>query len=159
MANSYEIIKYKHLAMSKIINDEKIVELIGADVEAVEDILFKNVFPNIRSPAVEQEEMTYIFITINIPTNRNPNNLMKDILVGFNVVSHQKLLRVKNADGNYIDGSRIDLLSAAIDDNFNHSNIFGVGELKLISNVEGMMDKDHPCRTITFSIEDFDNRR
>ncbi|MEG0617138.1 MAG: hypothetical protein RR508_06180, partial [Oscillospiraceae bacterium] len=55
-------------------------------------------------------------------------------------------------------GTRIDLLSHQMDKLFNGKDIFGIGNLKLISNSEGNLDRLHPCRTLRFQIMDFDNK-
>jgi hypothetical protein len=154
LANSYEIIEYKEKAMKEIINNREIVDLIDQSVIFPDDLLFENVFPSARSPSTEEEEKTYVFITVNVPTVRNKNNLMKDLLINFVIVTHQNLLRVQD-----LVGSRVDLLASKIDKAFNGSDAFGVGYLKLVSNVEGLIDTTHPSRTITFSIADFDNIR
>lgn len=155
MANSYEIIEYKQKAMSLIVNNEAIIELIDEkDAEYPDDLINTNLFSHLRVPETEKEAKTYILLTVDVPTNRSQNNLFKNVVFTVVVATHQGNMHIPRRAGN-----RVDLLAYEIDKLFNGSDVFGVGELKLLSNIEGFADKTHPCRTIKFTVEDFDNKR
>lgn len=155
MANSNEIVRYKQTIVSMIVNDEDIIELLDEkDVEYADDLVYINIFPYFRIPQTEQEQKAYILMYIDVPTNTNPNNLMKDIIITFVVACHDGKMKVQGTGG-----TRVDLLSAKVDERFNGSEVFGIGRLKLISNLEGNLSKTHPCRTLKFKIMDFDNKR
>ena len=155
MANSYEIIQYKQKAMSLIVNNEAIIDLIDEkDAEYPDDLINTNLFSYLRVPTTEQEAKTYILLTVDVPTNRSQNNLLKNVVFTVFVVSHQEKMYVPRRAGN-----RVDLLAHEIDKLFNGSDVFGIGELKLVSNTEGFVGQNYPSRTIKFTVEDFDNKR
>lgn len=159
MANSEEVSLYKQKAISLIINNPEIVSLIISDdgkpvIEYADDLIYERVFPFIKAPETEQELSTYLFMTVDIPSNGNQNNLLKNVVFTFVVVTHYNLMRVQNRVGN-----RLDILSALIDKQFNEKDYFGLGKIKLVSNTEGCVDKTHPCRTIKFVVEDLNNKR
>lgn len=157
MANSIEIMEYKQTIMSLLVKNKDIVDLIEADPNEVEyddDLINKYIFSYYKNPDTEDEQQTYIFVFIDAVSTLGANDLMKNLTITFVVSTHKRLMRVNGKVGN-----RIDSLSALIDKQFNNSNVLGVGYLKLISNVEGNIDNTHPCRTLKFRIEDFDDVR
>lgn len=155
MANSHEIIEYKQKAMSLIVHNPKIISLIDEpDAEYADDLIGTNLFTYFRNPLTEQEAKTYIFMLVDSRSSKNINNLLKTVIVTFRIVSHVGKMAVPKRVGN-----RVDLLGAEIDEQFNKKDVFGIGELELVSNEEGFLDNTHPQRIIKFIVEDFDNKR
>lgn len=138
-----------------LVNNKAIVKLIEADpaeVEYDDDLINSHIFSYYKNPETEDEQRTYIFVFIDAASTATRNQLMKNLTITFVVATHKRLMYVNGEIGN-----RLDVMSALIDEQFNNYDLLGVGYLRLLSNIEGNIDKTHPCRTLRFSIEDFDN--
>lgn len=148
MANSYEIIKIKQLAISKIIQQKNIVELLEDNqIGNPEALINENIFPFDRVPEIEEEQKNYI--TLQVDSSKS--GIMKNVILYVTIIAHQKLMMIPE-----MGATRIDLLSAYIDELFNGSDDFGLGEMELISNLERNIDINHRCRVMKFTCKAFD---
>jgi len=150
MANSFEIIRYKQKLISSIVNQDTIINLIDSDYIGIGDeLIYNNIFPYMRVPHTEEEKLTYITMRVDVPNISSSRKTLKDILITISVVTHQDLMKVENGGG-----TRTDLLGAEIDNLFNGSDEFGIGQLELKSNFEENVDYKHRCRTLKFVVTD-----
>lgn len=151
MANSFEIVRYKQLIMSALINNERIVALIGNnEVESPEDLVDENLFDYIRIPCAIEEEKTFIAFEVDVPRiNRSNEEYLKKLVITFYVITHERLMRTQEG------GTRIDILAAEIDKMFTGSQMFGTQPLEIMSNTANGVSVKHRCRILTFKAEDW----
>ena len=154
--NSQEISDYKRKIMKKLIDSQRIVELIdyAGQAEYPDDLLYENIYPFNRMPETEQEEKTYICVMIDVPTIYAKNDIARNVNVKLRVYSHERLMRVKGENGD-----RIDLISAEIDSLLNEKFDFGIGYMKLGSNTEHVLDSRHFFRELIFKTDALNSKR
>lgn len=157
MANSQEIIKYKQLIGSILINDPEIVKWIdNKEISDPEDLINKNIFNFIRYPYAPEEEITYIAFEIDVPqVVYKTNYLFKKLVITFYVVCHERLMPTDDISG----GVRADLIAARIDKLFNGRKDIGKKPLELISNTADGISVKHRRRIIQFAAADLDDSK
>ena len=73
-------------------------------------------------------------------------------IIEFWIISHEKHMVVDNIPK--VTENRNDYLSKLIDKKFNGSLDFGIGKLKLVSNIESSYQQDYVYRKMTFECID-----
>ena len=140
-----QITEIKNRLIAAIINTPEIIEAM--DVDPAEDVMYNHIFPTMRIPDTETEKKTYICMKVDINVNTGKNTAVKSVSIMFMVLTHQDLQRVSKgiAKGNV----RTDYISEQLETLFNDAGI-GIGQTKLVSNVEDNIDARHPCRFLRF---------
>lgn len=146
MSSSGEIMRYKQTAISAIVNNPNIVEALDRDyIGDGEGLIYKNIFPYVYVPDVEEEAKCYILVTVDMPKVWNDNSyLFQQVLVCFYVLCHQELMLTEYG------GTRIDYIADELEGIFNQSTDFGFGEMELIANTEQSPDAHHRMRVLQF---------
>lgn len=76
--------------------------------------------------------------------------LLGEFRVRIWVIVHQDIMKMNGVGG----ATRMDYLAQLVDKMFNGSEAFGVGKLRLTSNLEDDLDMVHRCRELTFLTKD-----
>jgi hypothetical protein len=150
MSKSRAIAEYKEKLMAKIIANKQILALVDKDkINHPDDYMYDNFFNFIRVPDSPEDEKNYICLEVDIPEiYSEQNNVYGKLVITIYIISHVNLMRTHRG------GTRIDLISALIDDMFNNKRIVGLKKLELISNVAGNVNDKNACRVMTFYAED-----
>lgn len=138
------IIGYKQKAMNEIIHDADIVKALDPNNKNPEDLIYNNIFPYFRVPVVDTETRTYITICIDYPEEYHPENFMREICLKICIIVHQYEMETDWG------ATRLDYISAKVDDIFTNSRQYGRGKLRLLSSVESSLDETHRYREMLY---------
>lgn len=157
MANSSIIDKAKNKIIKEFIKDKQIVEAIdSSNVTSPEKLVNTHIFNYHQNPNTINTVETFITVQIHIP---QPFTVNDDAFVKPTVeiwiISHQKHMIVDNIPK--VTANRNDYLSELIDIKLNGKLGFGIGTLKLRSNVEGSYQQDYVYRKMVFETVDLNN--
>lgn len=149
MGYSREIARYKQQIMSLVINKKEIIDLIdNKDIENTEDLIGENVFYYLRVPEAPEEEKTYICIEVDIPdAQSSSNDLFRELVVTIYIITHERLMPTP-------EGTRVDLISAELDELLTKQNVIGRSKMELLTNNANGIGVRHRCRIMTFSVLD-----
>lgn len=154
-ARSYEIIEYRKKIMTEICKSKEIVKLLGCSNEKYpEDVIpYKWSFPHEYIPGTILETDKFINYDISAVID-NRNNTYKDLTVYFFVVCHQAVIRYTENGNKYL---WYDKAVCELDNIFSEKNIFGVGNMSLVSNKPYCPQNVFKGRMLTFTVKDFTN--
>lgn len=155
--NQLEILRNKDKIIDFILKDEILVNLLEpskSDTFIPEDLINNGIYNYYKVPKTQEEAGIYLTVAGDIPTNRERNNLTKDVEYTITAITHDKLMKVDGYRSN-----RNDLIISRIDYLFNENEDFGVGKLHLIMSDEGVLDTGQPFRVIKFDVVDLNNNR
>lgn len=157
MANSSIIGIAKNKIIKEFIKDQDIVDAIGCDKgDTGEKLVNTHIFNYHQNPNTMNSIQTFITIQVHIPQSFGfRTNVYVNPTVEIWIISHERHMVVDNIPK--VTENRNDYLSKLIDKKLNGRRDFGVGELKLISNVEGSYQKDYVYRTLVFEGVDLNN--
>lgn len=157
MANSSIIGIAKNKIIKEFIKDQDIVDAIGCDKgDTGEKLVNTHIFNYHQNPNTMNSIQTFITIQVHIPQSFGfRTNVYVNPTVEIWIISHERHMVVDNVPK--VTENRNDYLSKLIDKKLNGRRDFGVGELKLISNVEGSYQKDYVYRTLVFEGVDLNN--
>ena len=148
MANSSGITKYKNSIISDLINNQEIVDAI--DSEDSENLIYQNIFPYQYVPDLADKVITYITMTVDIPTV-SKNAIWAYPRLTLYVISHQNHMKL---DLPSISTTRNDYISGLIDEMLNGSDKYGYGRLELLSNIESSLNSTFKYRQLVFKTVD-----
>lgn len=150
MAKSSAISQYKEKLMNKIVNNKQILILVdNKKINDPDSYMFNNFFNFLRIPESPEEEKNYICLEVDIPKiYTEQNEIYGKLIITIYIISHINLMNTHRG------GTRIDLISALIDEMFNNKLIVGLKKLELLSNVAGSVNDKYMCRVMTFYAED-----
>lgn len=159
MANGSIIRKAKNKIIKEFIKDKEIVEAINSsEVKSnePEKLIYKHIFDYNQNPHTLNIVGTFITIQVHIPQSYHNDYNSSKILVKPNIeiwiVSHEKHMRVDNIPK--ITQNRNDYLSELIDRKINGKSGFGIGETRLLSNIEGTFQQDYLFRKMIIECKD-----
>lgn len=154
--NSFEIGEFKLTLIRKLIANQDIVQLLdpNGQAEYPDDLIYENIFPYNRIPETEQEVKTYVTVMVNAVSLQKNNDVVRNVSVTIRIYAHLDMMKVSGSNSN-----RIDLLSAKIDEICNESQDFGIGYMKLSSNIEHVMDSKHLFREMIFTTDSLNAQR
>lgn len=158
MANSSIIKEAKNKIIKEFIKDENIVEAINSptiDSKTPEKLLYTHIFDYNQNPNTLNDIDTFITVEVSIPESYYFEKTFVKPVVEIWIVSHEQHMRVNEIPK--ITENRNDYLSALIDKKLNGSNSFGIGDLKLKSNVAGAFQIDYLYRKMVFEGIDLNN--
>lgn len=138
------VIAYKQNAISEMLHSYELVHAINPHAESPDDLIYKNIFPYFRVPTADTETLTYVTICIDFPETYHPENLMRQIVIKFCVIVHQDQMETEYGC------SRLDYISAKIDDIFADHVGYGYGKLRLLQSNESSLDQFHRYREMMF---------
>ncbi len=145
-----DVITMKRLIKQKLIEDRDILEALNnkeLDIDSPDDFLNENIYGFVRIPKTQDTVRNFICFTVDDVQGRDSdfrnNNVMKRQIIQFHAICHLDDMETEYG----ID--RHDLISYAIRDRFNWTNLFGL-QFRLIENKESTVDSNYYCRTLIF---------
>ena len=142
--------KLKEEVKARLVKNKYIIHVLNNDKlekknSEPEDYFGVNIFPYYIIHPTQYDVQNFIcFETGFKETSWRTKNMTKDEMIIFYILCEEK-----NAIDKETGLARHDLLSALINEEFNHQ-IFSGGRLRLESNVPGVTDTDYALRTMTF---------
>lgn len=159
MANSSIIRKAKNKIIKEFIKDKDIVAAINSSEikpNESEKLINKHIFDYNQNPHTISISGTFITIQVHIPqyyyNDYNSSSIHVKPTIEIWIISHEKHMVVDNVPK--ITSNRNDYLSELIDKKINGKTGFGIGETKLISNIEGSFQTDYLFRKMIFQCLD-----
>ena len=160
MANSSIIRKAKNKIIKEFIKDPDIVSAINSSEikpNEPEKLINKHIFDYNQNPHTLNIVGTFITIQVHIPQSYYSDSRASKVFIKPTIeiwiVSHEKHMRVDNVPT--VTQNRNDYLSELIDNKINGKSGFGIGQTKLLSNVEGAFQQDYLFRKIIIECTDF----
>lgn len=157
MANSSIIGKTKNKIIKEFIKDKEIVDAINSsNVTSAEKLKGTHIFDYHQNPHTINTVETFITVQVHIPQpfSFTDNTFVKPT-VEIWIISHYKHMIVNNVPK--VTENRNDYLSRLIDSKLNGKSGFGIGTLKLCSNVEGSYQQDYIYRKLVFETIDLND--
>ena len=156
MANSSIISKAKNKIIKEFIKDENIVNAINSStVDKPQDLIYSHIFDYNQNPHTIENVETFITVEVSIPETFYWEQTFVKPIVEIWITSHEKHMRVDNIPK--IKQNRNDYLSELIDQKLNGKDGYGIGKLKLKSNVAGAYQMDYLWRKMVFEGTDLNN--
>ena len=159
MANSSIIRKVKNKIIKEFIKDQDIIAAINSsEVKSnePEKLIYKHIFDYNQNPHTLNIVGTFITIQVHIPqsyyNDYNSSNILVKPHIEIWIISHEKHMKVDNIPK--ITQNRNDYLSELIDRKINGKSGFGIGETKLLSNIEGSFQQDYLFRKMIIECKD-----
>ena len=159
MANSSIIRKAKNKIIKEFIKDPDIIDAINSsEVKSnePEKLIYKHIFDYNQNPHTLNIVGTFITIQVHIPqsyyNDYNSSNILVKPNIEIWIISHEKHMKVDNIPK--ITQNRNDYLSELIDRKINGKSGFGIGETKLLSNIEGSFQQDYLFRKMVIECKD-----
>lgn len=160
MANSSIIRRAKNKIVKEFIKDRDIIDAINSSEikpSEPEKLINKHIFDYNQNPHTLNIVGTFITIQVHIPQNyysdyHGNSTIHVKPTIEIWIVSHEKNMVVNNIPK--VTQNRNDYLSELIDKKINGKSGFGIGETKLISNVEGSFQQDYLFRKMIFQCLD-----
>ena len=156
MANSAIITQAKNKIIKEFIKDDSIIQAINSStIFSPEKLVGTHIFNYHQNPNTINTVETFITIQVHIPEPFFRNNAYIKPTVEIWVISHEKHMIVDNIPK--VTDNRNDYLSRLIDKKLNGRSDFCIGELSLISNVEGSYQQNYLFRKMVFEGTDLNN--
>ena len=159
MANSSIIRKAKNKIVKEFIKDPDIIAAINSSEvkpDETEKLIGKHIFNYNQNPHTLNIVGTFITIQVHIPQSYYNDYRGSEIFVKPNIeiwiISHEKHMKVDNIPK--ITQNRNDYLSELIDKKINGKSGFGIGETRLLSNIEGAFQQDYLFRKMIIECKD-----
>ena len=160
MAKSKCIRNWKNKIMSELSQDDEIIDALGLNPnESPDDLVWTRYYPHYYIPQTEEDVKTYILVEIDIPERRirygtTESNIWVHPTIVFYVLTHQEDMRLNMAGES---GTRMDYLAELLEDKYEGRTDFGVGSLKLKSDVAGSINTTYRFRQLIFEAVDLDD--
>lgn len=161
MPNSSLVMEAKNKMLIALQNDDAFIEALDLQKnEDAEDLIGVRLFPYWFIPQTQEIVKTYICVEAGIDAyeTRYSSAFSKKIYdtatIKVYVLSHQDDMKMNKAG---ISAVRTDYLSCLIDEKFNGSTDFGIGELQRISNNPFSLNDTYRYREITFRALDLND--
>lgn len=160
MANSSIVRKAKNRIIKEFIKDKDIIAAIDSkDIKSnePEKLIGTHIFNYNQNPHTLNKVGTFITVQVHIPQNFYSDYHGNSIIhvkptIEIWIISHEKHMLVDNVPK--ITQNRNDYLSELIDNKINGKSGFGIGDVKLVSNIEGASQVDYLYRKLTFQCLD-----
>jgi hypothetical protein len=163
MPNSSIIRKAKNKIVKEFIKDKDIINAINSSEiksNEPEKLINKHIFDYNQNPHTLNTVGTFITIQVHIPQDFYSDYHGNSIIhvkptIEIWIISHEKHMIVNNVPK--ITQNRNDYLSELIDNKLNGKSGFGIGDTRLICNIEGAFQQDYLYRKLVFECLDFNN--
>lgn len=158
MANSSIVRIAKNRIIKEFIKDPEIIAAIDSDdIKEPEKLIGTHIFNYNQNPHTLNKVGTFITVQVHIPQNyysdyHGNSKIHIKPTIEIWIVSHERHMVVNNVLK--VTQNRNDYLSELIDNKINGKSGFGIGETKLISNIEGAFQTDYLFRKLTFQCLD-----
>ena len=143
-----DIIRKKRIIGEMLYSDPDIIEVLNnteLDPNCPEEYLYKNIYPFIRVPGIQDESKNFITFMLDDMESTPSNKSMKSQFLKVVIFVHKNLVETQWG------AERHDLLSYLVRDVFHLSNKLGL-QLKLVYNREGFTDTEYCTRTLHFEM-------
>ena len=160
MGKSSCIRAFKNKIMSELSQDDAIIEALGLNPdESPDDLVWVRLYPHYYIPQTEGEVKTYLLVEIDIPERRTRYGATESSIwvyptIIFYVLTHQEDMRLDMVGES---GTRMDYLAELIEEKYDDREGFGVGVLKLKSDVAGSINTTYRFRQLVFEAVDLDD--
>ena len=147
-----ELFDYKNLIMKSLCSNADIVKLLTGKNDIVvpaHDLPYTQLYPFEFIPDTADDSRTYICFDVDIA--KVPSKTFYDPVLYIWIVVHKSQMRLPEG------GVRMDELASAIDEEFNRSRYFGLGELQLSAVKRFTPLVDFLGRTLVYKAKDFNN--
>lgn len=160
MSNSSIIRIAKNKIIKEFIKDKDIVAAINSDEiksSEPEKLIGTHIFNYNQNPHTLNKIGTFITVQVHIPQNfysdyHGNSAIHVKPTIEIWIISHEQHMKVENVPK--VTQNRNDYLSELIDNKINGKSGFGIGDTKLISNVEGAFQTDYLFRKLMFQCLD-----
>ena len=159
MANSSIVGKAKNKIIREFIKDPDIVAAINSSEvksDEPEKLVGKHIFNYNQNPHTLNIVGTFITIQVHIPqtyyNDYYASNIIVKPTIEIWIISHESHMKVDNIPK--ITQNRNDFLSELIDRKINGKSGFGIGDTKLLSNIEGAFQQDYLFRKMIIECKD-----
>ena len=165
--NDNEVMRYKNKIMNYLIanSDEKLSKALYelllnqecTNIELCENLLWKNIVPELFVDGTVTETQAYILFDIDIKANSRIDTY-NNITLYFHILSHKSIVNVKNI------GTRCDSIVSILckifkDKIFYSDGAIGIGKNhKTTDRVLSSPNNNYVARELIFTITDFDER-
>lgn len=149
MANSSIIGIAKNKIIKEFIKDPNIIAAINSseiDSSKPEKLVGTHIFNYHQNPNTINTVQTFITIQVHIPQSYGGTYIKPTVEIW--IISHEKHMVVDNIPK--ITVNRNDYLSQLIDNKLNGRSGFGIGELSLVTNIEGSYQQNYVYRKMVF---------
>lgn len=146
----YDGIKIKQQIKEALLGNKYIIRVLNNDElenkEAEADEYYGvNILPYYLITPTQSKANNFICFTVSYDDVMHHNNTVKYLEIRFVILCESKTLIDEDTSL-----PRHDLLAALVQDQFNHTNLFGP-KVRLTADVESIVDNDYACRTLTFT--------
>ena len=158
MANSSIINTAKNKIIKEFIKDKNIVQAIDSPIinpKTPEKLVGTHIFNYHQNPNTLNDVNTFITVQVHIPQSFYESTTFIYPTVEIWIISHERHMIVDNIPK--VSDNRNDYLSELIDKKLNGKSGFGIGELKLLCNIEGSYQQDYVYRKMVFGGTDLNN--
>jgi hypothetical protein len=160
MPNSSIVRIAKNRIIKEFIKDKDIIDAIDSDTikpNEPEKLIGTHIFNYNQNPHTLNKIGTFITVQVHIPQNyysdyHGNSAIHVKPTIEIWIISHERHMVVNNVPK--VTQNRNDYLSELIDNKINGESGFGIGQTKLISNVEGAFQADYLFRKLTFQCLD-----
>lgn len=158
MANSSIIKKAKNKIIKEFIKDPDIVAAIHSSKiksNEPEKLIYEHIFDYNQNPHTLNDVRTFITIQVHIPQSYNDYRASDKFVkptIEIWVISHEQHMKVDDIPK--ITQNRNDYLSELIDNKINGKSGFGIGQTRLLSNIEGSFQQDYLFRKMIIECMD-----
>ena len=159
MANSSIIGIAKNKIIKEFIKDKEIVQAIHSHtITSPEQLVNTHIFNYNQNPHTINTVETFITVQVHIPQpfSFTDSTFVKPT-VEILIISHEKHMTVDNIPK--VTDNRNDYLSKLIDQKLNGKSGFGIGKLKLTSNIEGSYQQNYLYRKMIFECLDLNDSK
>ena len=160
MSNSSIVRKAKNKIIKEFIKDQDIVNAINSSEikpNEPEKLIGTHIFNFNQNPNTLNIVGTFITVQVHIPQtyydNYNTSEIFVKPIIEIWIISHEKHMKVDNVPK--VTQNRNDYISELIDNKINNKSGFGIGNTKLLSNIEGAFQQDYLYRKILIECTDF----
>ena len=124
-----------------------LLSLLGAE-DPGESLLYQRIFPFFYIPDETAAPGAYLILKVNIP--KQLDTLTAQLTLTIGAVAHRENMALEDREE-----TRTDAMGEIIGQLFTGMEGFGLGPLKLRSDLEQPLNATHICRSLTFVTEDF----
>lgn len=149
--------RWKNQIMSELSQDDNIINALGLNPnESPDDLVWVRLYPHYYIPQTEEDVKTYILVEIDIPDRGSrygvtESNIWVHPTIVFYVLTHQEDMRLDIVGES---GTRMDYLAELIEEKYENRKDFGVGILKLKSDIAGSVNTTYRFRQLIFEAVD-----
>lgn len=158
MANSSIIGSAKNKIIKEFIKNSDLITAIDStnlNPNRPSEYVNTHIFNYHQNPYTISDVMTFITVQVHIPRTFDTNKVFVVPQVEIWIISHERHMKVTNVPK--VNMNRNDYISMLIDNQLNGQDGFGIGELHLVSNIEGSFQQDYLFRKMIFEGKDIND--